>query len=484
MKRWPVVLRLLILLLLGLTVTATAQEPMTYDEFTARLPQWQANNSVPGMAVVLVQEGELVDILTFGVKERGADEPIAADTLFQAGSLAKPVAGSGMLAYFAEQEIPLDTAIGQLVSLWPGADPALGQITLEQLLAHRSGLIGAGYPGFAVDEPLPTLEESLTGALPGYEPVALTGIPGEQFAYTSAGYVVLQYVVEELSGEPFAALMDRFVGEPLGLEGVSFAPEPVDAATGHGFYGAKLPQYRFPEQAAAGLNTAAAGLVPFLLDHFADEPQLGVQWQEYVLAPLDEEGMQTPLYTRQVLPEGTEFLAASGVNRGFRSYLAFVPATESAILILTNSDRGHYLIQDIFPAWMGLVSDELITASPVASIWVWFFTVLVGMITVAVITYHLRRLPLRLPARSMPIFVVMMLWPMAISVSWVVFWHTDWLIRSAQGQAHYIPAQFMPRNFWVLSLAIVVLCLVQAGFTVLRQLRGNSTAAASLPTSG
>ena len=267
--------------------------------------------------------------------------------------------------------------------------------------------------------------------------------------------------------------MAEYLLDPLNMDSVLFPQEEVDAAVGHGFYGAKMPQYQYPEQAAAGLYTSAAALVPFLLEHFSDDPMIGEAWLAYIVSSVDEDDFHTPLYSRQVLPEGTEFLAASGVNRGFRSYMALIPASESAILILTNSDRGHFLIQDVFPAWIGVVTDELITASPVTAIWVWFFVFMVSLITVASAAVHLRRLPQRLPARPTPLFIAMMLWPLVLSIGWLWFWHTDWLIRMAQGHSHYIPAQFMPRNFWVLSLVIILFCLVQAAFTTARQLRGE-----------
>ncbi len=469
---------LLLVFVLGASIPAAAQEPLTYEEFVQQLPEWMSQNSVPGMAIALIHEGELVDMLAFGVRERGESQPVTVDTLFQAGSLAKPLTGWALIAYFAEQGIPLDTPIGQLVSLWPAAEDTsdaslLQQLTLEQLLTHYSGLVGIGYPGFAPDGPLPSLEDSLTGDLPGYEPVRLSAVPGEEYQYTGANYAVLQYVVEELTGQSFAAFMDEYLLDPLNMDSVLFPQQEVDAAVGHGFYGAKMPQYRYPEQAASGLYTSAAALVPFLLEHFAEEPLIAEEWLQYVVSPVSDDAFHTPLYSRQVLPEGTEFLAASGVNRGFRSYLALIPANESAILVLTNSDRGHFLIQDIFPAWIGVVADELITASPVAAIWVWFFTFMVSLITVAAAAVHLRRLPQRLPARTMPVFIAMMIWPLGLSVGWLWFWHTDWLIRTVQGHAHYIPAQFMPRNFWVLSLAVVLFCLVQAGFTVARQVRGE-----------
>ena len=469
-----IVIVTILLIVLGAVAVAQTdmmEGPLSYEEFLAGIPEWMESNDIPGLSMAVVQNGELLGVYGFGVSDTDSQEPVTENTLFQLGALSKPASGWVILQYFEENDLDINAPITEIIEAraLPFEDPWWEQVTMAHLLSHYAGLSGAGYSGFDPSETLPTLNESLTA-----QPLEFRSEPGTEYYFSSPGYSIAQLIVELHSGEEFSTLAERYFGGPFGMTEATYDQTPSGSlARGHGFYGARMPLYQFPETAAAGLSASAAGLVPWIMAHYAEETTLSPERREQIMTPYDEQGFHTLLYNRQVLPEETVFLASSGANRGFRSYLAFVPESESALLLLTNSDRGHFFIQEVFPAWMGVVAGELITASPMGAFWVWMFTIVLIVAAIISVFFFLKRLPLRLPARPMPFFVLLTTAPLGLSLAWVWFWHTDWLLRTAQGQAHFIPAQFMPKNFWVLSMAIVVFAILQVGFTVLRQVRGK-----------
>src|SRR4029453_10869170 len=96
-------------------------------------------------------------------------------------------------------------------------------------------------------------------------PVELLEAPGRRWLYSGGGYSVAQLLVEELTGRPFADVMQAEVLEPLGMTTSSFqwarapeTPRPPDAD------GGPLPDFAFAEQAAAGLVTTAPDLARFV----------------------------------------------------------------------------------------------------------------------------------------------------------------------------------------------------------------------------
>jgi CubicO group peptidase (beta-lactamase class C family) len=95
--------------------------------------------------------------------------------------------------------------------------------------------------------------------------VELLDTPGRRWLYSGGGYSVLQLMVEELTGRPFAEFMQTEVLGPLGMTASSFQWHRTAAtACPHDADGGQIPDFAFVEQAAAGLVTTAADLAGFV----------------------------------------------------------------------------------------------------------------------------------------------------------------------------------------------------------------------------
>ena len=170
-----------------------------------------------------------------------------ADKLFQAGSLSKTVTAAIVLELVARGDLDLDAEVRGT--------------TLRHLLGHTAGANVPFYPGYARGESVPTLAQSLDGAEPATtSAVELDPRAAGSFRYSGGGYAMVQQLIEDVTGEPFAETAHRVIFEPLGMAQSSFAQPPEFLGTS-----AAWADWRFyPEQAAAGLWTTPADLARFV----------------------------------------------------------------------------------------------------------------------------------------------------------------------------------------------------------------------------
>ncbi|HVB09870.1 MAG TPA: serine hydrolase domain-containing protein, partial [Bacillota bacterium] len=225
---------------------------------------------VPGLSVALVDGGRVVATEAFGLADAASGRPVTPDTLFQAASISKPVTALGVLRLVAEGRLDLDADVAGYLPSWElrAALPGGGwrpRVTLRQLLSHTAGTTVHGFPGYQRAAPLPSLLQVLDGLAPANTaPVRVDTMPGVQFRYSGGGTSVVQLVMQEVTGEPFAELMRRLVLGPLGMERSAYGV-PVDAgaaAHGHRTGGAPVAGgwHVYPELAAAALWTTAEDL--------------------------------------------------------------------------------------------------------------------------------------------------------------------------------------------------------------------------------
>jgi CubicO group peptidase (beta-lactamase class C family) len=180
------------------------------------------------------------------------------DTLFQAGSISKPVTALAALELAARSELDLDADVNGWLTGWQLPGP--GGVSPRDLLGHTSGLGVPFYPGYSQGADAPTLRQSLDGAPPAAtKPVEATATRG-RFRYSGGGYTVIQQLITDVTGRPFAEVAQDLVLGPLGMTSSTFAqPLPADLRR----KAARPDWHVYPESAAAGLWTTAEDLARF-----------------------------------------------------------------------------------------------------------------------------------------------------------------------------------------------------------------------------
>jgi CubicO group peptidase (beta-lactamase class C family) len=182
------------------------------------------------------------------------------DLLFQAGSISKPVAALTALELVARGAAGLDTDVNDMLTSWRlrGAEG----VTLRHLLSHSAGTGVPFMPGYRQDAELPTLLQSLDGSAPAATAAVLADpAAAGRFQYSGGGYAVLQQLITDLTGQPFADAARALVLEPLGMTDSTFEqPLPVSRRAA----AARQDWHVYPEAAAAGLWTTPADLARFV----------------------------------------------------------------------------------------------------------------------------------------------------------------------------------------------------------------------------
>lgn len=332
--------------------------------------------NVPGMSIAVINDGRIKWARGYGVTD--VDDPQAVDehTLFQAASISKPVAALGALELVESGKLALDEDVNKRLKSWKLPDNEFTEqhpVTLETLLSHTAGTTVHGFGGYQVDAELPTLPQILDGLKPANSnAVRVDKLPGEGFRYSGGGTTIVQLLIEDVSGRPFAQFMQDEVLTLLGMSDSSYEqPLPADrqaqAASGH--YSNKRPVkgswHVYPERAAAGLWTTPSDLA-----RYAIEVQSAYQGRSHkVLSRETVHDMLTPRGLVGLGPfistvEGTTRFSHGGSNEGFKCLLVADRDSGQGAVVMTNGDQGGQLAREVMNAiasvygWRGYLPPE------------------------------------------------------------------------------------------------------------------------------
>lgn len=261
---------------------ATALLPLLFlplaraDVLDEAILELMRKRKVPGLSLAIVQDGKIVRAQGYGVIEAGGTAPVTPDTLFQAGSVSKPVAAFAALRLVDAKSLSLDDDVNRQLTSWQVAEnefTTTEKVTVRRLLSHTAGLTVHGFPGYAVGAAQPTLIQVLDGTPPANTPAIRPDlVPGSKWRYSGGGYTVLQQLVIDVTGQPFPEFAHATALAPLGMNASTYAqplPDALAGRTATGHVGAASPVpgrwHVYPEMAAAGLWTTPSDLARFAI---------------------------------------------------------------------------------------------------------------------------------------------------------------------------------------------------------------------------
>ena len=229
-------------------------------ELDEKIPIWLKEFIVPGTAIALIDNGEVILQKGYGYADVKNKVKINSQTGFNIGSISKTVAAWGVMKLVEEGKIDLDSPAEKYLTRWhlPKSEYDVNEVTIRRLLSHIAGLSLPGYPGWSPSDTLPTIEESLLGKNNGPGDVRIIMEPGTKWKYSGGGFTILQLVIEEVTGRKFADYMQDEVLDPLGMKNSSYTiDDKILSASSleHNSYGEVIPFELFTAEAAAGLHT-------------------------------------------------------------------------------------------------------------------------------------------------------------------------------------------------------------------------------------
>ena len=324
-------------------------------------PSWSIEErmkfwKVPGLSVAVVKDFKVEWARTYGVKDVESKEPVTTETLFQAGSISKPVAAMVALKRVQDGKISLDENINNKLQTWKLPDnefTAKKKVTLANLLSHTGGTTVHGFPGYAVDETVPTLPQVLNGTEPANTaPVRVDMEPGTKFRYSGGGTTIAQLAIMDIEKKAYPQIVNETVLRPLNMTNSTYSqPLPDDwrkkAASGHRRDGVPVAGkiHVYPEMAAAGLWTT-----PTDLAKFAIEVQLSYAGKsnKILTQPMIEK-MVTPFMEQVGLGffidkrGNSVYFGHDGADEGFRAQLIMHREKGYGAVVMVNSDNGQIM---------------------------------------------------------------------------------------------------------------------------------------------
>ena len=316
---------------------------------------------VPGVSIAVVKDGKLAWARGYGMADTESGEQVGTKTLFQAGSISKPVAAISLLYLMEKQEVDLDMDVNNYLESWqipenPYTDSS--KVTLRRLLNHTAGTTIHGFPGYTQEETMPGTAEVLDG-IGNTDPVVVDTIPGSIWRYSGGGYTLAQLVVEDVTALPFDEFIDKNILPKLGMPVSTYdqpLPEPrkAEASAAYNWQGQIIEGKwnNYPEKAAAGLWTTPTDLANFAISiqQILQGDTTGILSRETVemmLTPgLNDWGLGVALSG-----DGDSLVFRhGGKNAGFSNLFAATAHQGSAVVVMTNADRGTDLMREIMLA--------------------------------------------------------------------------------------------------------------------------------------
>ena len=332
------------------------------EHLNRTVPRFLEHAGVPGASVALVRDGEVSLVTSYGLADRERNVPAATSTVFNVGSISKTVTAWGIMRLVEQGRIGLDDPVERYLRRWhlPASSFDPDGVTIRRLLSHTAGLSTPSVREYRPDERVP----SLVAALSDSDGVRQVAPAGAGWRYSGGGYEILQLLIEEVSGRPFAEFMRKEVLLPLGMRSSTFdtlALSSLAVATPYDS-GRAIARNRYVGLAAAGLYSTAGDLARFLAAGMrgsrGELPGRGV------LTPTSVAVMQSPaphsssgygfyygfgynlfplgasLRPDTVLGDGAVVPGHMGQNDGWGAVIWSVPATGDGFVMLTNHSKG------------------------------------------------------------------------------------------------------------------------------------------------
>ncbi len=324
-------------------------------------PSWSIGermrvHKAPGLSIAVIKDFKVDWARAYGVTDIETNLPVTTETLFQAGSISKSVNAMVAMKKVEQGKISLDEPINNKLVSWKLPEnefTATKKVTLRNLLSHTAGTTVHGFPGYAVNEKVPTVVQVLDGASPANTAAVRVDFePGSKFRYSGGGTTIAQLAITDIEKKPYPEIAKETVLDPLQMKKSTYSqPLPGDwrkrAASGHKQDGSLVAGklHVYPEMAAAGLWTT-----PTDLAKFAIEMQLSLAGKSNKVLSKESAQMMTSAFLDNaglgffIQKRGSAlYFGHDGADEGFRAELLVNRDKGYGAVVMTNSDNGQLL---------------------------------------------------------------------------------------------------------------------------------------------
>ncbi len=323
--------KLIVLLLLPLAITAQKNYSKEIDNYTQAEYKVKEFNGT----ILVMQKGKAIYKKSFGMADREWNIPNTADTKFRIGSVTKQFTAACILLLAEQGKLSVDDQLSKYIPDYPKGD----SITIHMLLNHTSGIKNyTDLPEFWPKAILPLSTDSMIAL---FKNKPLDFAPGTKWNYSNSGYFLLGVIVEKVSGKKFTAYLEENIIQKAGLKNTGM--DRLDSVLVFRAKGYDKNRQGVWQQAMfismEGPYSAGA-MVSTVEDLYLWSKALH---NNQVLSAASTQKMMTPFMDNYGYGIGIDSLKThkrvshNGGIPGFASYLAYYPADDLCVAVISNN---------------------------------------------------------------------------------------------------------------------------------------------------
>lgn len=326
---------------------------------------------IPGCAVAIVYKKHIIFINGYGVRSIGKDDKIDLDTVFQLGSVSKPIAATLAAVLEEKGKLNLDSPVSQYLPGFTLYNQPEDSLKVNNVLSHTSGVPRSGFNHLIETfTPYPDIMATL-------QKTRVVTQPGIKYDYHNAMYGLISEIVEAATHQTFEDALKTYLLNPLHMHHTSATFEGLfigfntacPHTRGKGGLVPCEPYSRgyYTVAPAGGINSSIHDMAIFL------NAQLGA-YPKVISAKVLEK-TQTPMVATHSLLSGgrsknpsyglgwriidyadQKLVYHAGWVKGFTNFIAFMPDQELGIVVLHNADTRFTtpLVIKFFETALGL----------------------------------------------------------------------------------------------------------------------------------
>src|SRR5678815_4522513 len=325
------------------SIKPATTSPIDFTELDKLIPTELKEKNTPGTVITVISGDQIIYQKAFGVANVETNAEMQPEMLFRLGSTTKMFTAAALLTLAEQSKIKLNEPIGNRVK---GLTGNIAQTTPHYLLSNSAGVRDFAASVISNDD------ASLGNMVRSWKDDIFFADQGEIYSYSSPGFWLSGFVVEELYGKPYADAMTELLFKPIGMERTTLRPFMAITypfATGHVVQEGKAtiirPMFNNVAMWPAGsIFSNAKDLSRWVIALMNDGKVGGKQLlpaslinqmvQHHMPVPGESESFYG--YGLTVFKyKGLEFVGHGGFSRGYGSMIQMVPSKKFAVIAVS-----------------------------------------------------------------------------------------------------------------------------------------------------
>ncbi len=313
-----------------------------------------AAEKIPGLALAVVRDGRIMKANGYGFANLEHDVRVTPETVFQTGSVGKQFAAVGVMMLVEENKIALDDHLSKYL---PNTPAKWRDVTIRHLLTHTSGI--GDYGGEIDSKPtVIDLRKDYTEdeLFKQFTLLPMNFPPGTSWSYSNTGYVLLGFVIHEVTGEFYGDFLQQRIFQPLGMTSTRIISEADIVKNRSAGYELVNGEIKNQKWVSPTLNTTADGaLYTTVLDMAKWDAALYTDkllkrssfeqiWTPVTLKPVKNGGATSYPYGFGwdiTSAGGHKLIEHSGSWQGFTTQISRYVDDRLTVIALCNLDSDH-----------------------------------------------------------------------------------------------------------------------------------------------